>query len=290
MRSVLASRLSGVIAGSGHWWLRINVGVIGATIRLRDGRFYGCRFVTRIFRRTVGRGYLSGRSYHWPTTIRVRQDINNCTGMGPVWFTSVLVGLCWVVPGITILAGTIWKFVDRFRQSSMASTGPPGKDIAVDGTTVNDGGLFIDTMILIFAGHLGVSRTVYRLLDRVYWHGLCENVRSYLASCSVCLARKSPCPRRASMGHVLVSHRVDLDVDILDMSVITLKGKRYVLVTADCFLIRRPWLLPMHFSSLLSVGLVCRRSFIWIKVGNLKTIWCSNYVFCVVLIKLVQLL
>ena len=43
----------------------------------------------------------------------------------------------------------------------------------------------------IFAGHLGVSRTVYRLLDRVYWPGLREDVRSYLASCSVCLARKS---------------------------------------------------------------------------------------------------
>ena len=29
----------------------------------------------------------------------------------------------------------------------------------------------------IFAGHLGVSRTVYRLLDRVYWPGLREEVR-----------------------------------------------------------------------------------------------------------------
>ena len=59
----------------------------------------------------------------------------------------------------------------------------------------------------LFAEHLGVSRTVYRLLDRVYWPGLRRNVRSYLASCSVCLARKSPCPRRAPMGHVDVGHR-----------------------------------------------------------------------------------
>ena len=34
----------------------------------------------------------------------------------------------------------------------------------------------------IFAGHLGVSRTVYHLLDRVYWPGLREDVRSYIAS------------------------------------------------------------------------------------------------------------
>ena len=41
----------------------------------------------------------------------------------------------------------------------------------------------------IFAGHLGVSRTGYWLLDQVYWLGLREDVRSYLASCSVWLAR-----------------------------------------------------------------------------------------------------
>ena len=42
----------------------------------------------------------------------------------------------------------------------------------------------------IFSGHFGVSRTVCRLLGRVYWPGLCEDVRSYLASYSVYLARK----------------------------------------------------------------------------------------------------
>ena len=34
----------------------------------------------------------------------------------------------------------------------------------------------------IFAGHLGVSRTVYRLLDRAYWPGLREDVRGQLFS------------------------------------------------------------------------------------------------------------
>ena len=31
----------------------------------------------------------------------------------------------------------------------------------------------------LFAGHLGVSQTVYRLLDMVYWPGLRQDVRSY---------------------------------------------------------------------------------------------------------------
>ena len=59
----------------------------------------------------------------------------------------------------------------------------------------------------LFTGHLGVTRTIVRLLDRVYWPGLRRDVRTYIASCTICLARKSPCPRRAPMGHVELGHR-----------------------------------------------------------------------------------
>ena len=84
----------------------------------------------------------------------------------------------------------------------------------------------------LFAGHLGVSRMVYHLQDRVYWPGLRQDVRSYLASCKVCLARKSPCP----MGHIDVGHPWDrVAMDLLDMSVTTTKGNRYLLVMVDCF-------------------------------------------------------
>ena len=38
------------------------------------------------------------------------------------------------------------------------------------------------------------------------------------------------------MGHVSVGHRWDrVAIDILDMSVLTPKGNRYVLVIVDCF-------------------------------------------------------
>ena len=88
----------------------------------------------------------------------------------------------------------------------------------------------------LFAGHLGVLRTVYRLHNRVYWPGLHHDVRSYLASCTVCLAGKSLCPRRAPMGHVDVGHRWDrVAMDLLDMSLTTAKGNQYVLVMVDCF-------------------------------------------------------
>ena len=81
----------------------------------------------------------------------------------------------------------------------------------------------------LFAGHLGVSRMVFCLQSRVYWPGLRQDVRTYLASCTVCLARMSPCPRRAPMGHVAVGHRWDqVAMDLLDLSVTSAKGNRYV--------------------------------------------------------------
>ena len=60
----------------------------------------------------------------------------------------------------------------------------------------------------LFAGHLGVSRMVFRLQIRVYWPGLRQDVRTYLASCTIFLARKYPCLRRAPMGHVAVGRRL----------------------------------------------------------------------------------
>ena len=90
---------------------------------------------------------------------------------------------------------------------------------------------FHDSLI---AGHLGVSRTVVNLQSRVYWPGLRQDVRTYLASCAICLARKYPCPRRAPMGHVAVGHRWDrVAMDLLDLSVTSAKGNRYVLVMVD---------------------------------------------------------
>ena len=87
-----------------------------------------------------------------------------------------------------------------------------------------------------FAVHLGATHTIFRLLDRVYWPSLRRDVRTYIASCTICLARKSPCPRRAPMGHVEVGHRWErVAMDLLDMSVTTARGNRYVLVMVDCF-------------------------------------------------------
>ena len=88
----------------------------------------------------------------------------------------------------------------------------------------------------LFAGHLGITQTVYRLLDRAYWPGLRGDVQTYIKSCTVCIARKSPCPRKVPMGNVAVGHRWErVAMDLLDMSITTSRGNRYVLVIVDCF-------------------------------------------------------
>ena len=58
----------------------------------------------------------------------------------------------------------------------------------------------------LFAGHLGISSAVFRLQTQVYWPGLRNDVQTYIASCTVCIARKSPCSD-APMGHVAVGRR-----------------------------------------------------------------------------------
>ena len=61
-------------------------------------------------------------------------------------------------------------------------------------------------------------------------------IQSYIQSCTTCIARKSPCPRKVPMGHVNVGHRWErVAMDLLDMSVTTSRGNRYVLVMVDCF-------------------------------------------------------
>ena len=137
----------------------------------------------------------------------------------------------------------------------------------------------------LFAGHLGITQTVFRLLDRVYWPGLRGDVQTYIKSCTICIARKSPCPRRAPMGHVEVGHRWErVAMDLLNMSVTTARGNRYVLVMVDCFS-RWTEACPLPDKTAHSVAdaffnqVVCR--FILIKDGNLRIKSCRNCVYCV---------
>ena len=147
--------------------------------------------------------------------------------MGPNWCTSILGGLCQSIPGTSVMAFTIWELSINSDGRLWRRRAPPAMALQLVVPNSDQRGFIQRYHDSIFAGHLGISRTVCRLLDRVYWPGLHDDVWSYIASCSVCLARKSPCPRRVPMGHVSVGHRWDrVAMDILDMSV-TMKDKTY---------------------------------------------------------------
>ena len=92
------------------------------------------------------------------------------------------------------------------------------------------------------------------------------------------------------MGHVDVGHRWErVAMDLLDMSVTTIRGNRYVLVMVDCFS-RWTEACPLPDKTAHSVADAffnhvvsgCRVSYILIKDGNLRTKSCRNCVFCVV--------
>ena len=56
----------------------------------------------------------------------------------------------------------------------------------------------------LFAGHLGVTCTIFRLLDRVYWPGLRRDVRTYIASCTVCWRGSIPASGITSAPFIFV--------------------------------------------------------------------------------------
>ena len=163
------------------------------------------------------------------TLTTVRQWVQS--GVAPAW--SECLGLypelrCWRLQFRNLSVDTGWRLWHRRAPPAMSS------QLVVPAQERQD--LIRRFHDSLFAGHLGVSRTTYHLLDRVYWPGLHQDVRSYLASCAICLAWKSPCPRRAPMTHVKVGHRWSrVAMDILDMLFTTPKCSRYVLVMVDCF-------------------------------------------------------
>ena len=60
--------------------------------------------------------------------------------------------------------------------------------------------------------------------------------RDRITACHKCIARKSPVNRHQPMGHVPVSGRFErVAMDLLDVSVISAKGHKYILVVCDYF-------------------------------------------------------
>ena len=69
-----------------------------------------------------------------------------------------------------------------------------------------------------------------------YSKSLSDFVKDRISACHKCVARKSPINRHHPMGHVPVSGRFErVAMDLLDVSVISAKGYKYILVVCDYF-------------------------------------------------------
>ena len=86
-------------------------------------------------------------------------------------------------------------------------------------------------------GHFGVEKTVAKLKERFYWPGHFNDVQSWCATCSKCIARKTTPPHgRAPLQPVKVQYPMEMiAVDIMGPFPQNEHGNCYILVAEDYF-------------------------------------------------------
>ena len=96
--------------------------------------------------------------------------------------------------------------------------------------------IFNDSHHTTYGGHFGMTHTHSKIQLHYFWPGMSDFVRDRITACHKCIARKSPVHRHQPMGHVPVSGRFErVAMDLLDVSVISAKGHKYILVVCDYF-------------------------------------------------------
>ena len=98
--------------------------------------------------------------------------------------------------------------------------------------------IFHDSHHTTYDGHFGMTHTHSEIQLHYFWPGMSDYVRDKITACHKCVARKSPVKRQQPMGHVPVSGKFErVAMDLLDVSVISGKGHKYILVVCDYFTI-----------------------------------------------------
>ena len=96
--------------------------------------------------------------------------------------------------------------------------------------------VFNDNHHTTYGGHFGMTHTHSKIQLHYFWPGMSDFIRDRITACHKCIARKSPVNRHQPMGHVPVSGRFErVAMDLLDMSVISAKGHKNILVVCDYF-------------------------------------------------------
>ena len=89
----------------------------------------------------------------------------------------------------------------------------------------------------VTAGHLGQHKTLAKVRQRFYWHGLKEYVHKWCNGCNACASAKGPSKKpRALLQQCPVGCPMErVALDIIGPLPTSHKGNKYVLVVADCF-------------------------------------------------------
>ena len=96
--------------------------------------------------------------------------------------------------------------------------------------------IFNDSHHTTYGGHFGITHTHTKLQLHYFWPGMSDFIRDRISACHKCVARKSPVNRHHPMRHVPVSGKFErVAMDLLDVSVISTKGYKYILVVCDYF-------------------------------------------------------
>ena len=96
--------------------------------------------------------------------------------------------------------------------------------------------IFNDSHHTTYGGHFGMTHTHSKIQLHYFWPGMSDFIRDKITACHKCVARKSPVNRHQPMGHVTVSGKFErVAMDLLDVSVISAKGHKYILVVCDYF-------------------------------------------------------
>jgi hypothetical protein len=87
------------------------------------------------------------------------------------------------------------------------------------------------------AGHGGREKTLYRLLNRVYWKNIRSDVNKYVQSCDSCQKYKYPNQSSSSPLQMHIVHEPwhTIGVDIMGPFPTTQRQKQYLLVVVDYF-------------------------------------------------------
>ena len=84
-------------------------------------------------------------------------------------------------------------------------------------------------------GHMGITRTKDRLLQRYYWPGVFTDIANYCRSCEVCQKSNSKCPTRAKMVSMpLIEQPFQrIAMDVVGPLTRTQRGNRFILTICD---------------------------------------------------------